>query len=198
MCMSHAKPEILLVRHGRPKVDWTPRLSVAQFRQWTKDYDDVGLSEESYPDDELRALINSSTHIFCSSLRRSQQTHQRAECDIQYVEEPIFNEIPLRVPNIPLIRMRPYRWARLAMNYHAFSGKKAATKRAELAAKLLINAAIEQNQKVALLGHGTMNGYILKALISVGWTCVRESAVPDVYWSWRQLNISTEPPYAVK
>lgn len=177
---------IVLVRHGQPDVEWSPGLTFSQFRKWTANYDTVPLIDDSFPDSDLVAVAGNPSTVFCSTLRRSQQSHLRSGCQQDFVANAIFDEVKLTVPPIPVIRMKPVGWVLLSMRLLRWGvGRKAVTKRADQAAELLIRTSLQNGGCTLLFGHGTMNGYIHEGLLARAWNCERQSAEPGAYWSWR-------------
>lgn len=180
-------PMITLVRHGQPEVDWTPLLTAAQFRKWTANYDVVSLDPSSRPDQALLQHVSSARNVFCSTLRRSQETC-RLTSALEFRENPVFDEVRLAVPPIPLLRMSPYHWAKVAMYLLRRGwGRRAMLGRAIEAAKVLSAASNRDASHSVLFGHGTMNRYILAELTRNGWRCTRQSPTFGSYWGWIQL-----------
>lgn len=181
-------PRITLVRHGQPEVDWSPLLTASEFRTWTANYDVVSLSRGSLPDETLLRQVANASTVFCSTLRRSQETCRLVSSSGGFVENAIFNEVRLVVPSIPMVRMSPYRWARVAMYLLRKGwGQRALIQRAIEAAGILAATSIRDASHSVLFGHGTMNKYIFAELTRNGWRCVRQSTSHASYWGWSHL-----------
>lgn len=89
-----------VMRHGRPDVPPNPLLMTkTEFNQYLHRYDRAGLS-----DDESKRLVHLYQHypvpdlVICSDLPRARATAELFGRGAEVIVDPLFREIPVRVP----------------------------------------------------------------------------------------------------
>lgn len=153
---------IVLIRHGQPHIDLSPRTSHRGFRSYIDDYEEAGLDPDNAPPEELRDLVGELTAVFTSGKKRATQSAQALLPKAEIVADALFVEAPLASPRIPLLRMSVPKWAVVSrlMWYAGFSpkieGYRHAKRRAKKAADALIGAVCKDGQ-AALVAHGYFN-----------------------------------------
>jgi len=159
---SAAAERIVLIRHGQPHIELSPRTSHRGFRAYIDDYEEAGLDPANAPPDELRDLVGELTAIFTSGKKRATESAKALLPKAEIVADPLFVEAPLASPRIPMLRMSVPKWAVVSrlMWYAGFSPKiekyRHAKRRAKKAADALIASARKHGQ-VALVAHGYFN-----------------------------------------
>ena len=176
--------EIILLRHGKPKVDLAGNFNAVQLKQLVVDYHESGIKD--FAPAELKNQFHSH-YVVCSHLERSTQSARNIGFDkISYSDElfsetkiPHFDRTPFKLPVIMWVIMLRLFWLfGFSQNGESFSRAKL---RARQAASKLIEIA-EENNNVILVGHGLMNRLIANNLRQRGW---QGSLSPGKkYWSY--------------
>ena len=150
-------------------------------------YDASGIAADSHPPQELCSVIQQSADIVCSDFRRSIESVERLHPEGMFTSLPLFREAPLprHVP-IPF-RQSAMTWVAIARTlwFMGYAGGAEsyiqARRRAVEAAQHLIEHARDIGS-VALIGHGMMNLFIAKYLLSQGWDGPKKRN--SDHWGW--------------
>jgi broad specificity phosphatase PhoE len=165
--------EIVLARHGRPKLRQWSWITPGQFAEWIRAYDQAGIFVEEVPP-HIRAKAVQSPWIVSSPLPRCEQSAQALAPLRQIDKEELFREAGLphafwRFPRLPSSVWTVIFRAAWFCGYSTNSESLVmARNRARSAALRLIDLARE-HQSVFLVGHGIINTLIAKELIRQGW-----------------------------
>jgi broad specificity phosphatase PhoE len=165
---------IILIRHGRPAIDISPRTSHRGFKSYIDAYEAAGLDPESAPPEELLDLVGELDHVFTSGRPRSQESARALAPEAQLIADPLFVEAPLAGPRIPLLRMKVPKWAVMSRilwhaGYHPeIENFRRAKRRAADAADILMARARDDGVAV-LVAHGYFNAIIGRELRQRGF-----------------------------
>lgn len=165
---------IVLVRHGKPKVDVGSRLSPAEFGRWVADYDAAGIDPDYPPPTAARAAARQCAAVVCSHLPRSQESARALGAQRIDVCEPMFREMEMPHGQAAFPKLPPSAWAVIfrllwAAGYSArVESFLAARARARRCAERLVELAAAHGS-VMLVGHGTLNWFIARHLARLGW-----------------------------
>jgi broad specificity phosphatase PhoE len=168
------RPRIILVRHGKPAIEVSPRTGHHGFRRYIDEYEEAGLDPASAPPDELRDLVNGLEAVFTSGSPRSDESARTLLPEADLIADPLFAEAPLAAPRLPLIKMKVPKWAVMARllwhaGYHPeIENYRRAKHRANEAAEILMSRA-QSNGAVALVAHGYFNAMIGRVLRKRGF-----------------------------
>lgn len=163
--------EIILSRHGEPKVKLKNKVNAQELKQLVTEYAQTGISGLA-PDETYKTF--KSHYVVCSHLERSIQSAHSigfekvnltdklfAECELPHFDHGI-----LKLPIIVwLLSLRAMWLFGFSKNAESFIEAK---KRAKQAANRLIILA-QKHDKVILIGHGLMNRLIAKQLKINEW-----------------------------
>jgi broad specificity phosphatase PhoE len=161
--------KILLIRHGRPALPIAPRTSHRGFRGYIGEYDEAGLDPQDMPPEELQDLVAELGAVFTSDKKRAHDSARVLAPGADLLVDPLFVEVPLASPRIPLLRMTVPKWAIMARilwyaGYHPqIEDYRKAKHRAVLAADILVQRA-RQDCAAALVAHGYFNFLIGREL----------------------------------
>lgn len=170
-----AAVRIILIRHGQPDIDPSPRTSHSGFRDYIDAYEEAGLAPHSLPPEELQDLLKELTAVFTSGKPRAHQSAKALAPNAELIADPLFAEAPLASPRIPLLKMTVPKWAVVSrILWHVgFSPKienfRKSKRRAADAADILIARAREQGA-TALVAHGYFNFLLGRELRRRGFT----------------------------
>jgi len=177
--------KITLMRHGKPEFELSGRVSASELSGIAKSYDMSGIVDS--PPKESLNLVGRHNIIVSSDLPRSRQSTaslgvsevHSADALFRETSIPHFNNGSLKLPMSSwLIILRCMWFCGYAQNGEAFLAAKA---RAKEAAQFLITLAKEFNS-VLLVGHGFINYFIAKELLSENW--VGPSRPGKRYWEY--------------
>jgi len=168
------RQRIILVRHGKPAIETSPRTSHHGFRRYIDAYEEAGLDPQSAPPDELRDLVMGLDEVFTSGSKRAEDSARTLLPEADLIVDPLFKEAPLAAPRIPLIKMKVPKWAVMArLMWHAgyhpeIENYRRAKHRASEAADILVARAHKTGAAV-LVAHGYFNAIIGRALRKRGF-----------------------------
>lgn len=165
---------IVLLRHGRPHVPNYKSLKAGQVGQWIEAYNAAGLTADHKPPQRAIEIAATCNMVVCSDLPRSIESAKALGVESINVVEPVFREVGLSFWNLPMLKMTPKAWAvffRLAWfcGYASNSESvwEARTRASSGAARLKELAEI--NGAILFVGHGLLNKFLAKELLSSGW-----------------------------
>lgn len=173
--------KIILVRHGKSKMNHTCRVNCAEFKQWIQEYDALGIEQsvEIHQDHILvstKNILMKVKHTVSSDLKRAFASSmqlidgQMIESDVVYreVNPPTFNA------SMKWLKLKPLTWLVMMrllwlLGYsNETESKKEVRTRITHACEKLIGKANKYDE-VALIGHGYTNYLIGKELCAQGW-----------------------------
>ena len=165
---------IILVRHGRPAWDFRTPIRGHALGDWRRGEDDAPLDEVSRPGAALIQLIGAARCVFTSPLRRSRESAALLAPGTTTVIDVGFRDADLPCAFRSQLRLPPELWgliARSAWFCGWAAGAESFTAARDRAAKsaALLRARAEQDDVVALVGHGMMNILIAGHLRAAGW-----------------------------
>lgn len=175
--------EIILMRHGQPKLMKVDKVSALEMKDWIEQYNRSEITRQPVPTASLR-LAASATVIASSSAPRA-LTSVRALGLKPGLVDAVFCEAQLPFAHWKRPRLSPFTWAFILriLWLCGYSGDvesaNTARMRASKAAELLQSLTSEGT--VLLLGHGFMNQMIAKQLVKEGW--VHQKRNGSQYWS---------------
>ena len=164
--------QIILMRHGKPKLAPTRWLAPCDMGHWMAQYDQAGVHTDAIPPASL-AIARLARVVITSPLHRSQSSARALGHPAPRVDA-LFSEAPLPQVRWACPRLPPFLWAALfrigwllgyARGVDPFA---LVSQRARAAGTELIRRAEEG--PVLLIGHGIMNRLIARELKSAGWT----------------------------
>src|SRR5258708_3751064 len=91
---------IILIRHGRPAIETSPRTSHKEFRTYIDRYEAAGLDPESAPPEELQDLVSELDAVFTSGRPRAHDSARALAPQAELIADPLFAEAPLASPRI--------------------------------------------------------------------------------------------------
>ena len=187
--------EISMIRHGKSVCTKTSRIACEEFESWVEQYDNSGVFEEnSYPTVTLDK-IKTANIILASDLKRSIESTNLLNPNLEAISNPLFRETELPIPltNLWGLKLNSNIWA-VILRFLWFFGYSngceslsSAKDRANKASELLIKHA-QEHTSVVLVGHGFFNMLIAKELKKEGWEGRRKTS--SKHWSCTTYSIS--------
>jgi len=175
--------EIILMRHGQPKLAATDKISALEMKDWIEQYDRSEITHHPVPHASMQ-LAATATVIVSSSAPRALTSVQALGLKPALVDA-LFCEAQLPCGHWKLPRLSPFTWAFifrvlwLCGYSRNVESADTARIRASTAAKRLQSLA--SDGPVLLLGHGFMNRMIANQLVADGWA--RQKGNGSQYWS---------------
>ncbi len=175
---------VILIRHGKPDVDFKKWLSPKEFGEWIESYNHAFLEEVELLTETLEC-VRGANYIVCSNLSRSLESatklgfsepneiqNELREMELPHLDLP-FPKLPV---NFWLVFFRITWFLGFRGRVESFVQAKA---RANHSSKHLIGLS-KSHGRVLFVGHGFMNKYIEKCLLKDGHKIIKE--VGKGYW----------------
>ena len=183
--------EIVLLRHGKPKVELSGYLSAMELKKLVVDYALSSITD--VPIEKLKIRF-SNHYIICSDLPRSIESAKKLSLKNIHISDALYREtdIPhydrffLKLPATLWLILLRIMW-RFGFSQNGESFLKAKNRSKQAAEDLITQA--KKNKKIIVVGHGLMNRLIGKELEKKGW-CTSER-VGKRYWEYRSYTLSS-------
>jgi len=166
--------EIVLIRHGKPKINTSGKVSAADFGKWVSDYDMAGIDDEHKPENGTIERAERCAFTVCSNLPRSIESARLLNIGTPGLVSPLFRECEMPYGKWNYPKLSKTSWSVLfrllqlvgySSNAESYKALKA---RSEKCAKQLVELSQVHNN-VLFVGHGTINWFIHKHLLGMGW-----------------------------
>lgn len=177
--------KIVLMRHGKPRVDTHHRMNAAEFGVWVEQYNAAGIDTEWIPTQDAIAQASQCAFIVCSDLPRSLESANALGVEHIGSCSYMFREMDMphaewRFPTFPLPVWLVFFRIAWALGYSANAEPfKSAKARARSCAEQLANLA-SIHGTVLFVGHGSLNWFIARYLKRLGWLSADNST--NKYW----------------
>ena len=171
---------LILIRHARPRIDYTRRLSSREAAEMLAVYNTTHDIIPSEPElSRARQLLNGALVLASPSPR------VRATVDVLQVDaprcDPLFWEADLAIPSLPGLRTRFERWLVVSRSLWLMSVRGQATEtfgeawpRSKVAYGRLLEAGAERDV-VALVGHNFLSLCLAWHARAEGWRLAQSS-----------------------
>ncbi len=179
--------QIVILRHGKPKIEPRGRLSAFDFGQWVADYNRAGLDRAYAPSSDAIAQAKACAAVVCSNLPRS--IDSAAALGIKHIEwqDGLFRECEMPYAGWNYPRLSVLGWSLvfrmlqvLGYSPNAESFKEARQRAGDCALRL--GELAKKHESVLFVGHGSLNWLIAKKLLRMGW--VGTSHGSRKYWEF--------------
>ena len=177
--------EIILIRHGKPTFELKGKARSSDIEAIIRKYDHSGISEEPPIAAKEKALT--CNIAVCSDFNRSIESAKALGFNDIHKTDPVFREVATPHFKSGSFEMSLGAWGVLLRSMSVFGFSRngeslsMAKKRAEMAASTLIEIA-NTYPSVLLVGHGFINYFIAKELLSRKW--VGPSKPGGNYWEY--------------
>jgi len=166
--------EIVLIRHGRPIIDTSGKISAAEFGMWVSEYDMAGIDENHKPEHNAIDRAERCAFTVCSHLRRSIESARLLNIEAPGLVSPLFRECEMPHGNWRYPKLSKTTWSVLfrlfqlvgySSNAESYRDIKV---RSEKCANQLVALSLVHHS-ILFVGHGTLNWLIHKHLLRLGW-----------------------------
>lgn len=183
--------QIVLMRHGKPRIENGPRLNAAEFGAWVKKYDAAGVDAACQPPQIAVERAKQCAFTVCSNLSRSLESARTLGVERLGLSDSMFRELDMphaawRFPKLSVLAWSVIFRLAWAFGYSmSVESFKAARERARRCAEHLACLA-STHGTVLFVGHGALNWFVAKDLKSMGWSCSERP--PRAYWESSVFN----------
>lgn len=179
--------EITLLRHGKPEIQPSKKLSASEFHDWVENYNTSGLCPSSKPTESALNYAKRSKAVVCSDLPRSIESAKALNAGNIVLSNAIFKEAGLPFANWHTLKLSPNVWAvvfRLfwLLGYSKNSESFKETKVRAVKAVTKLTEIAGQYERVLFVGHGVYNRILAKELKKSGWSGSKNPG--SGYWSF--------------
>ena len=173
--------EIILLRHGKPLIDNTVKMSPAEFGGWVKDYDRAGIDTNIAPPNSAKEKAHQSNCVVCSHLTRSIESARVLDLEKVHYTSELFRECEIPHANLEWPKLSALSWTVLfrvaqLFGYAPYCESHQQIKcRAQECTDQLAELS-RTHKSVLFVGHGTLIWFIHKRLLRGGWTGPKAAA----------------------
>lgn len=177
--------EIILLRQGRPEFNISGKARAGELPNIVARYNESGIVDS--PPEDAKELALRCSAVICSDLPRSLHSANALGFREITMSNPMFREVAIPHFNRGSISLPLNVWATIlrTMSVFGYSANgeslSMAKNRANIAATNLIEVA-HQHNRIMLVGHGFINYFIAKELLSNKW--IGPSKPGKDYWSY--------------
>lgn len=165
---------IALIRHGKPTITPQGWIGGCELPQVINRYQSARIASNSFPPEDVQALVQSAKLVFTSDLPRAMHSAQILEPTILPVSDPIFREVEFWLECPINIRLPFHMWLfldrlLLSLGYSPHSQSQTYNKERVRKATELLEQKSYETGSVVLVGHGITNLFIARELKKRGW-----------------------------
>ena len=179
--------EIVLIRHGKPKIDISGKMSASDFGKRVADYDRSGIDTEHKPTNEACERAKKCLFIVCSTLPRSIESARALNIENPDMTNHLFRECEMPYADWKYPALTGTSWAilfrilQLAGYTSNTESYKAIKHRVKECAEQLVKLS-KKHESVLFVGHGAIIWFIHKQLLRMGWSGPQKSV--KKYWEF--------------
>ena len=179
------------MRHGEPDVSIlsNKRIKSKDLLEGLEIYNSCGILNASKPEGTILDGFREFSAVVSSDLKRSIESALLLCSQQSLIVDALFREVEEVFFRIPILKFTPRIWVNIIILFW-FIGLlelkrsfREAKIRAKRCAEKLIGLA-EEHGKVLLVGHGFINTYIAKELVSLGWDGPKIKMPNKTYWGY--------------
>ena len=166
--------EIVLIRHGLPKIDTSKKLGASDFGKWISQYDQAGIDLSQNPTSDVIERVKSCSFIVCSNLPRSVESAHALNIETPDIINNLFRECEMPYANWNYPKLSIKSWA-LLFRIFQLAGYSSNTETYKDIKKRVtectnqLTALSEKHKSVLFVGHGALLWFIHRQLKSMGW-----------------------------
>ncbi len=168
--------QIILMRHGKPRIDGNLRLNAREFGLWVEKYNTSGIDMRYSPPQRAIDQADRCSITVCSNLPRSLESLKALGIDKVDMCDPQFREMEMphaawQLPRLPVGVWSAFFRFIWTMGYSENAESfKSSKKRARRCAQKLAELSLVHGD-ILFVGHGLLNCFIAKYLRNEGWAC---------------------------
>jgi len=178
---------ITLIRHAEVLAKDDKKLYASEIPKWVEHYN-IAPVDSTLPSLKVTEKINNANMVVASTLQRTHDSLSLLDVKAE-IKDAVFNEAEVPLGKIPYIKLYAKHWL-VVLRIMQFLGLlkdntslKSSKARANKATNTLV-ALAKDHEHIALIGHGGLNWFIGKALVSSGWEQVEAEGGSD-NWGYK-------------
>ncbi len=167
--------EIVLIRHGKPNIETSGKVSALDFGSWVSAYNMAGIDNKDQPTVSAIEKANSCAFTVCSNLPRSVESATLLKIVKPNLVSPEFRECEIPYGSWKHLKLSKSAWSvvfrllQLAGYSNNAESYREIKKRSKKCSTQLIELA-KNHGSVLFVGHGALNWFLHKHLVSMGWS----------------------------
>lgn len=179
--------QIVILRHGKPKIETRGKVTALGFGQWVDAYNKTGIDNTHVPSPNALATAKSCSAVVCSNLPRSIESAEALGIGNITVQDALFREceMPYADWNYPKLPVLAWSFVFRILQVLGYSSNaesfKEARERAYFCA-LRLSELAKKHESVLFVGHGSLNWLISKKLLRMGWVGPKNAG--RGYWNY--------------
>ncbi len=172
--------EIILIRHGKPKIDISGKMSASNFGKRVIDYDRTGINSEPKPTNEAYEKTKGCRFVICSTLPRSIESALALNIETPDMISHLFRECEMPYADWKYPELTGASWSIFfrilqRMGYTSNTESyKMIKHRTKKCAEQLVELS-EKHGSVLFVGHGALIWFIHKQLLRMKWSGPQKS-----------------------
>ena len=179
--------EIVILRHGKPKIGTLGKLTASGFGQWIAAYNKAGIDSTHAPSPNAITQAKACSIVVCSNLPRSIESATVLGIKNVEVQDSLFRECEMPYADWNYLRLSVLGWSfvfrifqMLGYSSNAESFKEARQRAYRCA--LQLSELAQKHESVLFVGHGSLNWLIAKKLLRMGWVGPKNAG--RRYWDY--------------
>ncbi len=167
--------EIVLIRHGKPKIDFSGKMSASGFGRRVASYDQSGINAEHQPTVEAYERVEKCEFIVCSILPRSIESARALNIENPDIISPLFRECEMPYANWKYPELTGASWSILfrILQLAGYTSNTESYKDIKYRTRKCTDQLVKLSQEhrsVLFVGHGAIIWLIHKQLLRQGWS----------------------------
>ncbi|MCW9025214.1 MAG: histidine phosphatase family protein [Gammaproteobacteria bacterium] len=167
--------EIVLIRHGKPKIETTGIVSAADFGEWVSRYDKAGIDDNHSPSGSVIERAAACGFTVCSDLPRSIESAKLLNLESPEKVSSMFRECEMPYGKWKYPKLSKSAWSVIfrLLQLAGYSGNSESYREIKERSKVCASQLVELAQShgsVLFVGHGALNWFLHKELKKLGWS----------------------------
>ena len=167
--------EIVILRHGKPKIGTGGRLSASAFGQWIAAYNKAGIDSTHAPSPIVIAQARTCSVAVCSSLPRSIESATLLGVNNIEVQDSLFRECDMPYADWDHPKLTVSGWSLVfrilqVLGYSSNAESFTEARHRAHRCALRLSELAQRHESVLFVGHGSLNWLISRRLLQMGWS----------------------------
>jgi len=187
--------KIVLIRHGKPRIETKGVVSAADFGVWISAYDMAGIDETHIPSNAAIARAEACAFTVCSNLPRSIESAKLLKVEAPDIISSEFRECGMPYGNWKYPKLSKSVWSLLfrLLQLSGYSANSESYREIKERSKGCTGQLVElakSHGSVLFVGHGALNWLLHKELLKQGWSGPAKST--KKYWGFGEYSRNHE------
>lgn len=179
--------EIVLLRHGKPKIENSEYLTAAGFGQWIAAYNEAGIDTDHAPSRQALAQAQACSVVVCNHLPRSIESARMLGVTNIEAQDALFRECDMPYADWRYPRLSVPGWSSVfrilqLMGYSSNAESFREARQRACSCALRLRALAANHESVLFVGHGLLNWLLAGNLLRTGW--IGPKSAGRQYWDY--------------